>query len=99
MDFYMYKATCPRWYGWHNDIRHVVVEKGTPEETVTNTAQKISNAMTGSNTCDIQLLQKYHMVIEAKKSYPALTVLRFHDTVIKGNVQNLESSKDDIDSC
>jgi hypothetical protein len=74
------------------------VEKGTSEETVTNTAQKISNAMTGSNTCDIQLLQKYHMVIEAKKSYPALTGLRFHDTVVKGEDQYLESSKDDIEN-
>ena len=29
MDFYMYKAMCPRWYGWHDDIRHVVVDKDT----------------------------------------------------------------------
>lgn len=40
MDFYMYKAKCPRWYGSHDDIRHVVVDKKTPEEAVVKVAQK-----------------------------------------------------------
>jgi len=87
MDFYMYKAKCPRWYGNHDDIRHVVVDKNTSEETVVKVAQKISNAITGSKTCNIQLLQKYHMVINAEKSYPALTGLRFHDTIGKNEIK------------
>ena len=93
MDFYMYKSTCPRWYGWHNDIRHVVVEKNTSEEEVINVTKKISNHETGSKSCNVQLLQKYHMIIEAQKSYPALTGLRFHDTVCNIKVKNTEVPK------
>lgn len=91
----MYKATCPRWYGWHDNIRHIVVDKDTPEKDVTNTARKISNAITGSKTCDIQLLQKYHMVINAQKSYPALTGLRFHDNMCNKDI-NAEDQYIDV---
>ena len=38
----------------------------------------MANAITGSKTCDIQLIQKYHMIIQPKKSYAALTHLTFH---------------------
>ena len=93
MDFYMYKSMCPRWYGWHDNIRHVVVDKDTPEEEVIAVAKQISNHVTGSKTCGVQLLQKYHMIIEAQKSYPALTGLRFHDTMCKRDV-NIEMNKD-----
>ena len=89
----MYKSTCPRWYGWHNNIRHVVVEKDTSEEEVINVTKKISNHVTGSKSCNVQLLQKYHMIIEAQKSYPALTGLRFHDTVCNIEIKNIEVPK------
>ena len=91
MDFYMYKSTCPRWYGGYDDIRHVVVDKDTPENEVITVTKKISNNITGSKSCHVQLLQKYHMIIEAKKSYPALTGLRFHDTMCNREVNNIET--------
>ena len=93
MDFYMYKSTFPRWYVCHDNIRHVVVEKDTSEEEVINVTKKISNQVTGSKSCNIQLLQKYHMIIEAQKSYPALTGLRFHDTMCNREVKNIEVPK------
>ena len=64
------------------------------EETVVKVAQKISNGITGSKTCDIQLLQKYHMVINAEKCYPALTGLRFHDTIGKNNIKKNDIAAD-----
>ncbi len=76
----MYKSVCPRWYTTFGDIRHIVVPKGTPEPEVINLARKGSNALTGSMSCDIKLLQKYHMIIQPKKSYAALTALSFHGT-------------------
>jgi len=83
----MYKAQCPRWFGWIDNIRHIVVDKNTSENDVKKLAAAVSNNITGSKTCDIQLLQKYHMLIEAKKSYPSLTGLTFHETVIKNNTE------------
>ena len=78
MDFYMYKSLCPRWYGVENNIRHIVVAKDTTEQNVKQQAKQMANAITGSKTCDIQLIQKYHMIIQPKKSYAALTHLTFH---------------------
>jgi len=78
MDFYMYKSTCPRWWAIQNDIRHIVVTKDTKEEEVKEQAKQTANTLTGSKTCNIQLIQKYHMIIQPKKSYAALTHLTFH---------------------
>ncbi len=78
MDFYMYKSSCPRWYGIENDIRHIVVAKDTREDNVKEQAKKMANTITGSKSCNIQLIQKYHMIIQPKKSYAALTHLTFH---------------------
>ena len=63
----MYKSSCPRWYGIENDIRHIVVAKDTTETNVKHQAKQMANAITGSKTCDIQLIQKYHMIIQPKK--------------------------------
>jgi len=92
MDFYMYKSVCPRWYATFGDIRHIVVPKGTPEPKVIDLARTGSNALTGSGSCDIKLLQKYHMIIQPKKSYAALTALSFHGTF--GGVEAKEAVKE-----
>ena len=49
---------------------------------------------TVGGVCDIQLLQKYHMMIEPKKSYPALTGLTFHGSSISA----VSINKDEKDS-
>ncbi len=79
MDFYMYKSVCPSWlsYGNRVDIRHVVVPQNTDEKKVINIATEKANYASGSSHCKIQLLQKYLMSIEAKKSYVGLTSLQF----------------------
>ena len=56
--------------------------------------KKISEYANGGGTCDIQLLQKYHMMIEPKKSYPALTGLTFHGSSISA----VSINKDEKDS-
>jgi hypothetical protein len=79
MDFYMYKSICPSWYSYGNrvDIRHVVVPQNTAEEKVVKLAKDKADYASGSSTCRVQLLQKYLMSIEAKKSYVGLTSLQF----------------------
>ena len=84
MDFYMYKSVCPgRFYGNNMDIRHVIVPQKTDEINVKEIAIQKANYASGSKECKVQLLQKYVMSIEAKKSYMGLTSLRFDgDSVI-----------------
>ena len=42
MDFYMYKSSCPRWYGIENNIRHIVVAKDTTETNVKHQAKLLN---------------------------------------------------------
>jgi len=86
MDFYMYRAVCPGWLWGSKDIRHLVVPRGTSEEQVQKDAEKITKQSTGNSACSVDLLQKYHMLIEPKKSYPALTGITFFGS---GNSTNI----------
>lgn len=96
MDFYMYKSSCPRWYGIENDIRHIVVSKDTKEEKVKEQAKQTANTLTGSKTCSVQLIQKYHMIIQPKKSYAALTHLTFHGQNAPYALSPLIEKKNDV---
>lgn len=84
----MYQAACPRWFGTYSDIRHIVVPSGTSEGKVIEAACDASNKITGSKSCDIKLLQMYHMLIQPKKSYAALTTLNFHGEPDSGTLSN-----------
>jgi len=90
MDFYMYRSTCNGWLGAYNDIKHIVVSRHTNEDEVLKKAKTITENNNGNTMCDIQLLQKYHMMIEPKKSYPALTGLTFHGSSIPTAAINSE---------
>ena len=96
MDFYMYKSSCPRWWAIQNDIRHIVVAKDTKEEEVKEQAKQTANTLTGSKTCNIQLIQKYHMIIQPKKSYAALTHLTFHGQNTPYAVSSSSENKNDM---
>ncbi len=90
MDFYMYRSTCNGWLGTYNDIKHIVVSRDTNEDEVLKKAKTITENNNGNTGCNIQLLQKYHMMIEPKKSYPALTGLTFHGSAIPTAAINSE---------
>ena len=81
MDFYMYKYNCQRWYGNVSDVRHLTVNDKTTEEEVKQIAEKHSKIFSGSKTCDIQLLQKYHMIVKPEKTYVSLTSLPFSNII------------------
>ena len=91
----MYKSVCPgRFYGNNIDIRHVIVPQNTSELKVREMAIQKANYASGLKKCKVQLLQKYLMSIEAKKSFMGLTSLRFDgDSVIIPEVQEQEISE------
>ena len=92
----MYKSSCPRWWAIQNDIRHIVVTKDTKEDDVKEQAKLTANTLTGSKTCNIQLIQKYHMIIQPKKSYAALTHLTFHGQNTPYTISPSTENKNDI---
>lgn len=75
MDIYVYHYNCPRWYGWQSGTRRLYVEGAVhPEQAVKSDAKKIS----GSDDCDIHLIQKFTMVIKDVETYPAMACLPLH---------------------
>ena len=70
---------CPGWFGISQNIQHIVVPPNTSETEVKDLAKKFSNNITGSENCDVNLLQKYLMMVYPEKSYPSLTNLSFYE--------------------
>lgn len=91
MDFYMYKYNCQRWYGTVSDVRHMTVNDSTTEEEVKKIANTFAKKLSGSQTCDIQLLQKYHMIVKPEKTYVSLTSLPFSN-IIEQNTSTINDN-------
>ena len=91
----MYKSICPgRLYGNNIDIRHVIVPQNTSELKVREMAIQKANYASGLKKCKVQLLQKYLMSIEAKKSYMGLTSLKFDgDSIVMSEEQESDVSE------
>ena len=74
MDMYMYTYNCKRWYGNVNGFKNLHVNTNIEDEKdVIKLAKKDANKFTGSKTCDVSLLQKFHVNIKPIKNYAALT--------------------------
>jgi hypothetical protein len=91
MDFYMYKYNCQRWYGVVTDVRHMTVNDKTTEEKVKKIATIHAKSLSGSQTCDVQLLQKYHMIVKPVKTYVSVTSLPFSN-IVEQNTSTINDS-------
>ena len=70
MTTYTFLYNCPRWYATVTGVRNLVHD-GTEDEVV-KSATEIAKHLSGSETCDIKLLQKFHMSLRLSEPYPAL---------------------------
>ena len=69
MDIYTYRYKCKRWYGNVTGTRNLYLEGSiVPEEA----AKKDAKSVSGSGDCDIQLIQKFTMVVTDVETYPAM---------------------------
>lgn len=69
MDVYTYQYSCKRWYGDVTGTRNLYLEGSTPAEQA---AQKDAKLATNSSACDIQLIQKFKMVVTDVETFPAM---------------------------
>ncbi len=70
MTTYTFLYNCQRWWGTVTGVRNLA--HNGKEEAVINSATSIAEGITGSQTCDISLLQKFHMTVQLSEPYPAL---------------------------
>jgi hypothetical protein len=77
---YTYLYDCSRWWGSVKGVRNIS-HRSVNENVILKYAKKEAENITGSKTCDIKLLQKFHMLIKSSKPYPSL--LQFPLSTIK----------------
>ena len=67
---YTYLYNCQRWWGVVTGVRNLAHDG---EETdVIKTATDIAENLTGSQTCEVSLLQKFQMSVQLSEPYAAL---------------------------
>ena len=88
MDTYLYKYSCPKWWGHTSGLRNINSEQNDSEEKVIEKAKEYENWVNSSKNCNIALLQKYRISIENLKNYSALTNIPMNIAV------NMEVDKD-----
>ena len=76
-DIYLYKYSCPRWYGYHDGLKNMIVNKDMSEKEVIKLASEKANFDSGSKSCDIFLLQQFNAVIKSGQSYSDLVSIPF----------------------
>ena len=70
MDVYLYRYACKRWWGHTNDVRYLHVE-GTDQQAshLRDALLRDAERASGSQTCDVQLLQHFRVCFEVAQNY------------------------------
>ena len=67
MNVYLYRYNCQRWWGKVTDAKYVKVnDSRNPKKEVLQDAYNNS----GSQTCDIAILQHFHLSFKSIESFP-----------------------------
>ena len=73
MHGYLYHYKCSRWYGEQRGLKNIFVSDQSKENLdVVSLARQDAQKTTGSDTCDVQLLQKFDIVIRPIATYSSL---------------------------
>ena len=70
MTTYTYLYNCSRWWGRVSGVRNITHEGSDTE--VIDAAVKEAKRVSGSETCDISLLQKFKITLTLAEPYTAL---------------------------
>ena len=78
METYLYKFVCPGfYYGNYEGLRNVYPKGQVTEAEAEMAAKKDLKKELGYEKCDITLLIKYKMTVEAEKIYSGVTKIPF----------------------
>ncbi len=75
MEVFTYRYKCKRWYGHVTGTRNLYVEDSTPPQTA---ALQDAKAYSGSETCDVQLMQKFRIVVTDVEMFPGMACQPLH---------------------
>ena len=71
MDVYLYRYTCKRWWGNTSDVRYLHVQGAAGQQTrdLYDALRRDAGSVSGSHTCDVQLLQHLRVCFEIARNY------------------------------
>jgi len=82
MNVYMYKYNCKRWYGDVTGLRNFHTHRDNngkqhTDEDILKLVTEDAKKLSGSRTCDVDLLEKFYVTIKTEKNYAAITSIPF----------------------
>ena len=90
MNIFMYKYTCPRWYGYHSGVENLVVSENISDEKAHMLALNNVSNKSGSDSCKVYLLQQFQYSIKSVQNYPGMASI----PNFVNNINNLSKKND-----
>jgi len=84
-DLYLYKYHCKKWWGQTQNVRYLQVPHSQKKEiSIYDEALKDAKIISGSNLCDVSILQKFSVSIKPLEMFtPTHKMLSLTQTIIK----------------
>jgi hypothetical protein len=71
-EVYLYRYICRRWWGPTSDLQMARVPEGAD---LLSALQVHAEAVCGSKTCNVDILQKFRLSMEVAETYDAMATL------------------------
>jgi hypothetical protein len=79
MNTYLFKYSCPRWYGVLEGVQNLYSEKeGITDDIINQEMLKSASKISGSQSCKVELLLKYKISIESTQPCKGITEIPFN---------------------
>lgn len=73
MEGYLYHYNCARWYGSRTGLKNIFIDtKSKSDNTIEKIIEEDAKKISGSDTCDVQLLQKFSIHIQPLTTYSSI---------------------------
>ena len=83
-DLYLYKYHCKKWWGQTQNVRYLQVPQSQKNTNVYDAALQDAKLISGSNLCDVSILQKFSVSIKPLAMFtPTHQMLSVTQTIIQ----------------
>ena len=73
MEGYLYHFNCSKWYGSRTGLKNIFIDQKTrSDESIEKIIEADARKTSGSDTCDVQLLQKFSIHIQPVTTYSSI---------------------------
>lgn len=75
MNIFMYKYECPTWYWNYSGVKNLYTDDSINEEQATKLALDKEKNLSGSEYCNIYMLQQFECTIKSIKNFKGMAAI------------------------